>query len=464
MQLEMTIRELLAFFERDLHGFATEHLDKPVRICVDSRKLIPGDVFWALAGENFDSHHFVDDVLKQGAIMAVVNQATRVESAQGLLPVVNTHQALLKLAKHYSRRFGFPKVAITGSNGKTTTKDMTHAALSATMQGIATQGNYNNQFGVPYTLFRLNSNLDYAVIEMGTNEPGEIKLLSQVTGPDIAVITNIGASHLEKLKDLDGVFVEKMGITAGLKNGGILILNADDPYLSKVKSRKAYKVTTFGVNRGVIKPTGLQWDESMCASFYIGRTQIKLKVPGIHNVYNALAAFAVGVSLKVSRKSLAEAINCFQGSSLRSECKEIGGIRILADCYNANPNSMKMALNAFAGMQVSGQRIAVLGDMLELGDHSYDMHHEVGKWVVENNCDVLLTLGEMGKWIAQGAIAHGMSEERIMSVEDKALALDLLRTKVQAGDGVLFKASHGMRLDLLLQQFEEVFLGGDYEH
>ena len=448
-KLDLKIKELLEILETYAVGVDGRTKQRKVNLCMDSREPAKGVVFWPIKGERFDAHQFVTQMEKNGALMSVVNaDAAGIENFKMYAPVEDTTKALLKLAKGYQKNFKVKKVAITGSNGKTTTKEMVKAVLSQKYNTHATAGNFNNHIGVPMTLFQLKHCHEAAVIEMGTSGPDEIRPLSLAVEPDVAVITNIGASHLERLKDLDGVFAEKRTIVAGLKKNGVLIVNADDPRLCKCRSNNSYKVVTFGVKRGVIKPEKLSWSEDNCATFYVDRTKFTLNVPGIHNLYNALAAIAVGLQFKVSKAEIAKALSNFRSTNMRMEIKNANGFKIVSDCYNANPSSTKMALQTIGNMKVN-RRIAILGDMLELGAQTDALHLEMGALVPEMNFDMLLTVGEKAKLYVKGAKSKGMkAAHHFASVEE---LIDTLTEIVTEGDVLLIKGSRGMHMERVVE-------------
>lgn len=454
LKLDITVAEMLDILETGAVGIPKRTLTRKVNLCMDSREPAKGCVFWPIKGVRFDAHQFVNQMEKDGALMSVVNQdAAEQGSFKMYAPVDDTTKALLKLAKGYQQRFKVKKVGITGSNGKTTTKEMVKAVLSTNFNTHATQGNFNNHIGVPMTLFQLKHSHEAAVVEMGTSGPDEIRPLSLATEPDVAVITNVGASHLERLGDLDGVYKEKMTITAGLKKGGTLIVNADDAHLCKARCNKSYKVMTFGMKRGVVKPEKLTWDENSCACFYVGRTKFSLNVPGIHNLYNALAAIAVGLAFKISKANIATALNNFRGTNMRMDVKSANGFKIVSDCYNANPSSTRMALMTIGKMSKVKRRIAVLGDMLELGKESRNLHTQIGALVPEMNFDLLITVGELAKFYVKGAKERGMrSVFHFGTVQE---VIDFLNDTVAEGDVLLVKGSRGMKMeqvvDALLQ-------------
>ena len=455
LKLDLTVREMLEILETSAVGVPASVLKRKVNLCMDSREKAKGVVFWPIKGARFDAHKFVSQMEKDGALMSVVNQeSVENNSIKMYAPVEDTTKALLKLAKGYQRLFKVKKVAITGSNGKTTTKEMTKAVLSMKYKTHATQGNFNNHIGVPMTLFQLKHSHEAAVVEMGTSGPDEIRPLSLAAEPDVAVITNIGASHLERLGDLDGVFREKITIKDGLKTNGTLIVNADDPRLCKVRSTKNMKVVTFGVHRGIVKPERLTWNENACADFYVGRTHFELSVPGTHNLYNALAAIAVGEAFRVPKADIAKALKAFHATNMRMEFRKGNGFKIVSDCYNANPSSTRMALQTIGNMNVRGCRIAVLGDMLELGKASREMHREIGKLVPEMNFDLLLAVGEDAKEYVKGAKEGGLEQAfHFDSVRD---VIEFLGEVVCEGDVLLVKGSRGMHMeqvvDALLKQ------------
>lgn len=451
-KLDLKIKELLKILETSSVGVKESTKNRKVKLCMDSRENANGIVFWPIKGERFDAHKFVTQIEKEGALMSVVNKdAIDIESFKMYAPVDDTTKALLKLAKAYQKKFNVKKVAITGSNGKTTTKEMAKAVLSTKFNTHATAGNFNNHIGVPMTLFQLKHCNDAAIIEMGTSGPDEIRPLSLAVEPDIAVITNIGASHLEKLKSLDGVFAEKKNIVAGLKKNGVLIVNADDPRLCKCKSNTSYKVVTFGVKRGIVKPEKLCWDENNCASFYVERTKFTLHVPGIHNLYNALAAIAIGLQFKVNKTNISHALENFCSTSMRMEIKNANGFKIVSDCYNANPSSTKMALQTIGNMKVS-RRIAVLGDMLELGEQTNAMHLEIGALVPEMNFDMLFAVGKSAKFYVDGAKSKGMKNAFYFESIEKLI--EKLTETVAEGDVVLIKGSRGMHMEQVVNALQ----------
>jgi len=315
-----------------------------------------------------------------------------------------------------------------------------------------TQGNLNNHIGVPTTLLGIADKHRSAVVELGTSSPGELAPLSRALAPSIAVLTNIGHEHMEFFKTLEAVREEELTVTAGLRSGGTLVVNADDPMLQKLRTNARFKVLGFGLRKGQVRPAGLELDKMGRASFSIGRTRFKLGVSGLHNVYNALAAIAVGLELRIPKGEIRDAIESFRAVRGRMNVVDVGGLHVIDDCYNANPPSVRSALSILAGMEVRGRRIAVLGDMLELGEASREMHEAIGRYAAEMALDALWCLGPRAKDIAQAAKAAGMAVAKVRHFTDKAeLERDVLAL-AEPGDAILVKASHGLRLDTLVDK------------
>jgi UDP-N-acetylmuramoyl-tripeptide--D-alanyl-D-alanine ligase len=464
-ELKITIADFLQLLLQENPSAVVAEIPQKIKMqkaCLnfDSREIKKGEIFWALVGKNFNPHTggFIEEAFKKGAVMAVVN-ATEVEIAKIPLAVAteDTTRALLKFARGYRKSFRNLKVVgITGSAGKTSTKEMLAAVLGKSLNTLVTKGNLNNLFGTPMTLLGLKNEHETAVIEMGTSLPGEIRQLSQAVIPDIAVITNVAPAHLEGLGDLEGVFREKKSIVEGFaEKKGYLVINADDNMLSKIRSTTKYNVITYGVNRGIIKPDEILW-EGGCAKFRISRTWFKLLVPGMHNVYNALAAIAVGTLFKIPKNTIAEALLEVKAYNMRMQIFEENGVSIISDCYNANPHSMKMSLQTLANMPCKGRKIAVLGDMKELGTHSRKYHRDIGSMLPELSVDYLVAIGNDAVEYCKGAEKAGLKPSRIKYFEDKEKALDALKFLLHENDMVLIKASRSMKLEEISKKLLEI--------
>jgi len=459
--------EILDFLETESVGGRIRR-DRKVRLCTDSRAIGPGDVFWVLKGERFDGHGFVATAFEKGGIAAVVDRKwleNGYTPSRVFVPVDDTGAAFLKVASRHARRFRIPRVAIAGSNGKTTTKEMVARVMSLKGACHRTQANLNNQVGVPMTLLGIGAGHRSAVVEMGTSSPGELEPLSRAVLPTCAVLTNIGHEHMEFFKTLQNVRDEELRVTAGLRTGGTLVLNADDPWLQKVRTNARFKVQTYGIRKGQVRPSDLAYDQDGCASFRVGRTPFRLAVPGVHNVYNALAAIAVGITHRIPKARIAEALESFRAVEGRMNVLEAHGFRIIDDCYNANPPSVRSALSILAGMACSGRRVAVLGDMLELGDESAELHRSIGAWAGEMDVDRLWCVGPLSRDIVAGARDKGLSRQRVRHFADKASLEAALVAEIGEGDIVLVKASHALRLDTVvgrLKTLESVSSSGEH--
>lgn len=458
--------DVLDFLETESVGGRIRR-DRRVRLCSDTRSIGPGDVFWVLKGERFDGHAFVEAAFEKGGIAAVVDRKWLENGfvpSRVYVPVDDTGAAFLKLASRHARRFRIPRIAVAGSNGKTTTKEMVACVMALKGACHRTQANLNNHVGVPMTLLGIGPAHRSAVVEMGTSSPGELEPLSRAVAPTCAVLTNIGHEHMEFFKTLENVRDEELRVVAGLRAGGTFVLNADDPYLQRVRTNARFKVQTYGIRKGQVRPADLAYDDRGCASFRVGRTAFRLNVPGVHNVYNALAAIAVGISHRIPKTRIAEALEGFRAVEGRMNVIDAQGFRVIDDCYNANPPSVRSALSILAGMACEGRRIAVLGDMLELGEETADLHRGIGAWAGEMDIDLLWCVGPLSRDTVAGALGKGIAKSRVRHFADKASLEAELVAEVAEGDIVLVKASHGLRLDTLvgrLRAIESVPSHGD---
>ena len=440
------------------------------QISTDSRAIHPGDLFVALKGERFDGHDFVPAVLASGAAGAIVHdqyrlpegivgsKATRGRAAPLLLGVREPLFAYQQLATHYRSRFDIPVVAVTGSNGKTTTKDMVASVLAQRWYVLKTESNFNNRIGVPATLFRLNSRHKAAVVEMGVDQQGQTTRLCEIVRPTIGVITNIGPDHLEFFGSMEGSAQAKAELLEFLPTDGAAILNADDVYFDYLAARTRCRVVSFGfTDKADVRAVHVKTNVRRGTMFRlllpgkVRHTIVQMKVHGTHNVTNALAAAAVGVVLNLPGAVIAQGLARFRPAAMRSQVVTHHGVHIINDCYNANPASMKVAIQLLAQWSPARERIAVLGDMLELGTETQRMHRDVGRFLASQNVSRLIVAGLLGREIAEGARQGGMASVRIAETVDAAAAADLLRTVVQQGDVVLVKASRGIKMEQVVQ-------------
>lgn len=437
-------------------------------VSTDSRTLCPGELFVALTGERYDGHRFVRAAREQGAVAAMVgleiDDAIRINDIP-LIQVKDTRLSLGQLAAHWRHRFSMPLVAITGSNGKTTVKEMlasilcqavgenTAASTDRISQVLATVGNLNNDIGVPLMLLRLREIHRYAVIEMGMNHVGEIACLTRLARPDVAVITNAGAAHIEGLGSIDAVAGAKGEIFAGLNQQGTAVINADDKYAPLWRTLIGEKsVIEFGfeaTTQVTAEFTSEVYGSAVQLKLPDGVQNISLKVPGIHNIRNSLAAAAAAVALGVNGKTIAAGLECFKGVKGRLQIKQGKNHSVLIDdSYNANPESVKAALAVLAG--AAGRKILVLGDMGELGNASGDLHRTIGEAARLFKLDGLLTLGDLSKHASD---AYGRGAQHFSTME---ALLDDLQNILAADVTVLVKGSRFMHMERVIDRLEAV--------
>lgn len=415
-----------------------------LKINTDTRKISEGDMFVALRGENFDGNNFVSQAFEKGAVICVANRETEVPEGRAEIVVQDTGRALLELAGNYRDRFNIHLVGITGSVGKTTTKEMIACALERGFKTLKTEGNFNNEIGMPHTLFRLDETYEAAVIEMGMNHFGELSRLSKTAKPDIAVITNIGISHIENLGSRENILKAKLEILDGLKEGGTLILNGEDELLKTVKSDK-YKIVYYGLGDGYDICGEVLSDNSIKIS---GET-ITLSVDGRHNLLNACAAMAVAAELGLSPCIAARGIENYRPDGKRqTTVVSPQGVTIVCDWYNAAPQSVTVALELLS--KKNGRKIAVLGDMLELGHLSEQSHRDVGKAAAQYGIDCIFTYGEKSVVTVEGAKEAGLLNA--VHFSDKQKLAEHLIKFLKKGDFVLIKGSRSMKMEDIYEQ------------
>lgn len=450
----MTLAEAAAAAGGTFVGSIDPTTVTPTGGCIDSRQVSPGAMFFALKGEHVDGHDFVDAALGQGAAAVVVSEAWRAAQGAGHPgPLVVTEApdlALGDVARAYRRRFRIPVVGITGSNGKTTTKDMTAAVLRRRFRVLATEGNLNTRLGVPLTILNLSKEHDVAVVEMGISEHGGLRYLCEIADPTVGVITNVGPTHLEFLGSVEGVAKAKGELLEYLDESSMAILNLDDLVLSKEKARLKGRLLGFGVEKICqFRGEGLILDQEGRGQFSLQSRNFHLSVPGRHNVYNALAAAAVGSALGVSLEEAAQALASFRPTRLRSQVLEAGGIRLLNDAYNANPASMRAALELLSQITVpeGGRRVAVMGDMLELGPGAPAAHREVGAFAARQGLDAVFALGPLATETASGAASAGLPTGRSQAFPSQDRLVAALQAFLKPGDLLLLKGSRGLALE-----------------
>lgn len=428
-------------------------------VSTDTRNITEGCLFIALAGDRFDGHDFAAKALENGAVAVVCQKDCGLGDRQ--LLVKSTRQALLDLAGHYRRKFHIPVVGITGSVGKTTTKDMTHVVLSSRFKTLKNEGNLNNEIGVPLTLFRLDSSYEAAVIEMGMSGFGEISRITAAVKPSIAIITNIGVSHIEKLGSREGILKAKLEITESMKESAPLILNGDDDLLTTLQDNP-HPIIYFGIENPECNTKALDIEigstsTAFTAKFGGGSERVDLPLAGRHNIYDALAAISVGIVMGISAEDAAHSLTGYVPSGMRQKVTYKAGLTVIEDCYNASPASQKAALDVLQNT-AAARRIAVLGDMKELGPISKEAHAEVGRAAAEKGVDILLTYGEDSALTARAGSENGIADCRHFT--DKEALIKTVIALAKEGDALLFKASRAMKLEDVIHALYEALDAG----
>lgn len=422
-------------------------------VTTDTREIKEGSLFVALKGDRFDGHDFAAEAVEKGAV-AVLSQRGAESFSQPLplIVVEDTYKALLSLAAGYRQMLELSVVGVTGSVGKTTTKDMIAAVLSAAVKTAKTQGNFNNHIGVPKTVFSLSEDDRAAVIEMGMNHVGEISALTYVARPDIAVITCIGVSHIENLKTRENILKAKLEILDGMRDDAPIIINADNDLLGEIDTLGNHRVLRCSAEGKAAFITATDISESpLGSSFKINAggellTEVFLPAIGLHNVQNALLAAAVGIVMGLSGEQIRKGLKEYFPSGMRQRVTECADITFIEDCYNASPTSMTASLDVLKSLS-KNRAVAVLGDMLELGEISRQAHLEVGEYAAKK-CDLVVCQGNAARFISKAAEQSGCKSVWFETREETE---NFLLNELKAGDCVLFKASHSMQFEKIIQ-------------
>jgi UDP-N-acetylmuramoyl-tripeptide--D-alanyl-D-alanine ligase len=423
-------------------------------VVTDSRSLPPGALFVALRGERHDGHDFVPQALAAGAGAVVVRSSFTTRPGAPVIRVEDPGRALLQLGLHARRRWGGPLVAITGSVGKTTTKELLAHLLGGPPEVLAAEKSFNNAVGVPLTLLRLEPAHRVAVLELGTNAPGEIRALAEACEPDVGVITGIAEAHLEGLGDLDGVLNEKADLVRRLRPAGTAVLNADDARLRGLAPGLGCRVLWFGSRAGAaVRGTNARRVRGGISFQLEAGPRVRLPMAGLHNRTNALAALAAGQAVGRAPGSLAGRCADFAPPPLRMEERSVRGVHLIADLYNANPCSMQAALEELRTRR-NGRRVLVAGDMKELGRGAPSYHREVGAAAATSGIDLICAVGPLARYTAEGARASGAPAERVLHFETVEEAARELPARVAPGDTVMIKGSRVLRLERLAAAFE----------
>lgn len=457
----MTIREIIQATKAKVVSVEGLDLilDKTVsHITQDSREVTENSLFLAIEGERLDGHTFVSSCIEKGVVACLVSKVSVPSEGSILLLVPDVKQALLKLAAHYRNKFDIPFIGITGSVGKTTTKDMVASVLGQKYDVLWTRGNYNNEIGVPLTLFRLEDHHEVAVIEMGMNHFGEIHALAEVVRPQVGLISNVGVAHIEYLGSREGIMQAKCEMFDFMPEDGVAILNADNDMLITLDGTLPQKLRWFGVaNRKDIyaeKLENLGMEKTKCSVHTpLGSFEVTIPIPGEHMVLNALSAVSVGIEMGLSLEEMKVGIETFVPTKNRMNVMKLENqMTVLNDVYNANPVSVKASLDIL--VNAPGRKVAILGFMGELGDFAPDMHEEVGAYAAEKGIDLLFCIGKLSDKMAQGAKKKGMAEVFCYDSQEEFWKQGLGMLK--KGDAILVKASRSMALEKTVEKIQGV--------
>lgn len=445
--------KISGWIQGKLIGNPQAYVDK---VGTDSRTLESGSLFFAIRGERFDGHQFIAKAFDKGACIAVSEIEFQPPAGCAVIVVEDTVKALGEMARNYLQSFHIPVVGITGSVGKTTTKDMIAQILSTQFNVHKTMGNFNNHIGLPLSVLKLTRAHSVAVFEMGMSGLGEIEYLSQIIRPDIGVITNIGISHIEKLGSRQNILRAKLEITKGMKRNGKLVLNADDELLSGLEGLMPIPLIFYGINESIsLHAFGIESMGEAGVRFTVKlrneEVEVFLQVPGIHNVTNAMAAIACGLELGISNENIKKGLAAYCQEKMRLNIIETNGVKVINDAYNAAPASTQAAISVLKEVAGNKRTIAVLADMLELGDYASQSHRQVGSFAAQQQIQHLIAIGDLAKDYVKGAVTAGMNEQDTRYFSSGLEAIPYLKAFLQPNDVILFKGSRGMNLDKVIE-------------
>lgn len=451
--MELSLKELLEAVNGEVIFMGKTEFNS---ICIDTRKIEKNNVYLAIKGENFNGNKFVLEAFKKGASVAIIDEVlfdlNDTENLETVIKVQDTEKALLQLAHYYRKKLGLKIVGVTGSCGKTSTKDLIAAFLSEKYKVFKTKGNFNNQIGLPLMILELDSSIDVAVLEMGMSNLGEIDVLANCARPDIAVITNIGLSHIENLKTQENILKAKSEIFNYFDEGNSLIINGEDENLLKIKD-KCFEILKIGYNHeyDVYAFNIILEEDKTTFTVKDKEEEIIFTIPmaGKHNVLNSMLAIEVAKKLNVTFNEMKRGIKNLEATSMRLQVIKKNKITIINDCYNASPDSMKSSMDVLSSYKI-GRKIAILGTMNELGEEAANSHKEVGKYA-SNKVDLLIAIGKYND-----CFKEGFAGENLITFTTKEECINNLSTIIKENDVVLVKASRGMKFEDIVSSLEEV--------
>lgn len=451
----LSIKEILGATNGTLLSGNTDQTIDSIHI--DSREVKKNSMFVALKGDNADGHNFIQNAFELGASVCLVEHLSENFEPKGALIRVNsTLQALQDLARYYRSKFQIPIIGVTGSVGKTTTKEMIASALSETLTVLKTQGNYNGQIGLPLSIFNLNHTHQVAVFEMGVSKLGEMDRLREIADPDIAVITNIGLSHIENFKTIQNTCAEKLKIVT--KPNKKLYVNGDCPLLSDAQEKSQAFVIPFGINGAYPYKCEEICTNKENTSFVLSangiRENITIPCLGMHNVYNAIAAIAIALDMGIHLEDIKKGLLKFKNANMRQQITQIDNFTLIDDSYNASPDSVKSSVSIFKNLEPYGKNILVIGNMLELGKFSSEIHFETGRHVGTERIDIIITVGKDATCLAKGAKSVDPNV-MVINCSENTEAYQKLNKIITPGDKILLKGSRGMHLDQISQWLKE---------
>lgn len=429
-------------------------------IVIDSRKSKEKSLYISIVGKNLDGHTFMENAYQNGCKTFIKNKDSIINIDYydiNLIEVDDTEKALGDISKYYKEKFDIPFVSVTGSVGKTTTRDMIHSVLSSKFKTLKNEGNLNNSFGVPLTLFNLNSTYESAVIEMGMSGFNEIKYLSDIVNPNIAVITNIGSSHIENLGSREGIFKAKMEIISNFSKDNTLIVNGDDDFLKLLKEKSLeYDLKTFGFgkNNDIYYTSYEIFEDKTKFNVIIDEKEqtFEIPLPGKHNIYNAMASILVGKTLGLTLDEIRNGLLNFKITKMRLDIIKSDKLTIINDAYNASVESMKASIEVLTNYKQ--RKVAILGDMFELGEYEEAYHKSVGEFLI-NKVDVLITIGKSARFIYEEALSNGFLDCNSHYFNTKDEAIKCLDKIIKNNDVILIKASRGMKLEELINHLNK---------